>query len=321
MRFVVTWISLAGLALACEPPTSPKTTGCLELPHRQGVEVARIGDRALTVDEIAENVRDQGSSAVRRYSDPKRMREFIEDQVRIELLVAAAFERGLDRDPEVIDAARKVMVRKLLLEDLGKSGEDVAPGEILRYYDKHREDYLQPEKRRIAEILLPPNEEGRALASSIIAQLQGSGDDAAYFRQTAMKHSLDASTRRRGGEVPFAMHDELEQKNGPSYATSVFSAETGLIAEPVQSTRGWHVVRVLAIRDALDRDLDEVRSEIRQKLQRGSRSKLFEEYLAGLKKRHPIAIYEQRIDEAIAALSGETGSDRSKPAGSKDDNP
>ena len=64
---------------------------------------------------------------MRRYARRKKLREFVEDQIRLELLARAGVERGLANDPEVVRAARSVMVRKLLRSDLGPTvgGGDV----------------------------------------------------------------------------------------------------------------------------------------------------------------------------------------------------
>ena len=77
-----------------------------------------------------------------------------------------------------------------------------------------------------------------------------------------------------------------------------------LAPEPVQSTRGWHVVKVVSRREALTRSLDEVRDDIRERLLKGKRSEHFDEYLAELKQRHPVALYDERLDEVLARMSG-----------------
>ena len=145
----------------------------MELEPAPGLTIARVGDRPISVEEIVDRIRQQGRVATKRYTDSKRMRQFIEDQVRFELLAQAALERGLDRDPDVVDAARKVMVRKLLQRDLAVDTlPTVADTAVQRYYQKHSHEYMQPEKRRIAEIRLAPTVEGQALAQSLIVRLQ-----------------------------------------------------------------------------------------------------------------------------------------------------
>jgi peptidyl-prolyl cis-trans isomerase C len=300
-------LSLVGCP--AEPPAS--SSRCLELASDDGAAVARVGDVALTVEQIVQRLRDQGSGAVRRYASREKLRDFVEDQIRFELLVRAGLERGLDRDPEVIQAARKVMVRKLLQKDLGPTVFEgkVSEERIRRYYDAHVDDYQQPEKRGFAHIQLEPSEAGRAVAQNILEKVRARPSDEKLFRAQVQRHTQDKESRARAGEVPFTSRNELTEELGPSFATEVFRAPPGTLAdEPVQSTRGWHVVKVVSRREALRRSLDEVRDDIRERLLKGRRSAHFDEYLSELKQRHPVALYEERLDEVLARMSGEVES-------------
>lgn len=266
--------------------------------------MARVGERALTVEEVAREVRSLGSAAVRRYDSKPQMRKFVEDQVRFELLVRAAGERGLHRDPEVISAARKVMVRKLLQRDLGHTAfPQLRESAVERYYERHRDEYVQPEKRRFSHIQLAPTEAGRVLAQALIERLAESPEDPSLFANLKAKHSLKITTRRLGLDDLFQAQQQVAESYGPSFAAELFSAPTNaVIGHPVQSTQGWHVVKLLAVREALTRPLEDVRTEILEKLQRGRRSEAFDKYLNDLKKRFPVAIYEARLPQVIDAI-------------------
>jgi hypothetical protein len=293
------------LAAACDTPP-PSAPVCLEPLRQEGTVVARVGDVPITVQQLAARLEEQGSAVVRRHADPQQMRQFVEDQVRFNLLVRAALERGLAQDPDVVDAAHKVMVRKLLQRDMGSQVFEGAVDEaaIAAFYEKHKDDYMQPEMRRFADIELAPTEEGRAQAIAIIDQLQKHPEDKNLFRLLVVRHSLDKDAKSRGGESMFVSNDELVDTHGQSYAQAIFALQpNALAAQPVQSTRGWHVVRMVAVRERLARSLDEVREEIREKLMRGKRSKAFEQYLSQLKGRYPVAIYEDKIGDVIATIT------------------
>jgi hypothetical protein len=272
------------------------------MPAREGSVVARVGDATLTVDDLVERLQSQGSAAHRRYASRRNLRQFVEDQIRLELLVRAGLERGLANDPDVVQAARAVMVRKLLQHDLGPGvgGDDASEEEIVAYYERHADDYQQPEKRRFAHILLAPTEEGRAQAENILMRLEARPNERSLFRLQAARFSRDEESKLRGGEVSFEPHESLTALYGPSFADRVFKTAPGtLVTHPVQSTRGWHVLKVVSRREALARSLDEVREEIRERLLRGQRSKHFDKYLAEIKQRYPVALYEDTLDELL----------------------
>jgi hypothetical protein len=296
---------------ACDADAS--APGCLELPAATGEEVARVGDVGITVDQIVARVNEQGTTGLRRYSDRKRLRELVEDQIRFELLVRAGLERGLAQDPDVVQAARQVLVRKLLQRDLGPSIGDgsVSEAQIERYYQQHQQDYQQPEKRRLLHIQLAPTDAGKALGYSLLQKLKAKDEEGALFRLSVERHSLDAESRAHGGELPFLSREELTEELGTSFATEVFEAPQGqVMPDLVQSTRGWHVVKVVARRDAVARNLEEVKEDIRDRLLKGHRAEDFEQYLAEIRQRHPVALYEERLDHVLARISGATAAER-----------
>ena len=309
MRAIPAWIASLGLFGCMEPHPQPRER-CLTLPPPEGAPIAQVGDTPLTVSQLLRRIQSQGSGAVRRYGTKAKARAFVEDQIRFELLVQAALDRGLDRDPQVVDAARKVMVRKLLQRDLGDSVFEGKVGEaaIEAYYARHLDEYTQPETRRIAEIQLKPTEEGRALAVSILQKLTLLSDPRLEFRTFARSHSLNRLTKNTGGELQHKTREELEKAYGKNFADVIFGVDPGvLLQEPVQSTLGWHVVHTLSRRDALARELDTVRDEIREKLLRGQRAKVFDQYLGDIKQRHPVALHQTQLDALVQALEQSSG--------------
>ena len=270
--------------------------------------MAKVGITPITRDQIVEAIRAQGQAAPRRYKDVGEVKQFVEDQVRLELLAQAALERGLDHDPEVIAAARKIMVRKLLERDLGEAtfneeGVVVSEKEMQSYYDRNRDQYMQPEMRRIAHIQLSPDEKGQSTAAALITELAAKTDNRALFKTMAQRFSTASESKDRGGELLFKTKQELASELGVSFANDVFSLATNeMAAQPVQSTKGWHVVRVVAVREALARPIDEVRDEIRERLLENQRSLAFDKYLAELRARYPIAVYDDKLALVLEGL-------------------
>ncbi|MBC7794817.1 MAG: peptidyl-prolyl cis-trans isomerase [Clostridia bacterium] len=297
-------------ALSCTPqsPASDERQCLTPSLRAGGVAVARVGVVPITCDQMVETIRSLGGNVGRKFKDRAEVKLFVEDQVRLELLAQAALERGLDRDPDVIAAARKVMVQKLLERDLGlaafnENGVVVSEHELQSYYERNRDRYLQPEMRRIAHIQLIPDQNGQTAAAGLIAQLVAKTDNNSLFKQLAQKYSTAKDSKDRGGELMFKTKQELAEDFGVSFANDVWQLALNDIApQPVQSTKGWHVVRVVAVRDALARPLDEVRDEIRDRLLKDSRSHAFERYLVELRTRYPVAIYEDRLNGISDAL-------------------
>jgi PPIC-type PPIASE domain len=302
---------LGVLAASCEltPPTA--TERCLQAPALGGEVVARVGAIAITTEQLEYAVRAQGPELQRRVRAPGELKQFVEDQIRLELLLQAALERGLDKDPDVVAAARKIMVRKLLERDLATAlspdeQKTISTDAIEAYYERNRDKYRQPEMRRISHLQLAPTADGQALAASLLAQLSPRPDDKALWRSLASRYSVVEASKDRGAELPFATQAELAAEYGLSFAREAFTASSGaMVAAPVQSTRGWHVLRIVAAREELARPLDEVRDDIKARLMRDVRSVAFDRYLGELRARHPVELYESQLQELASRLAAQ----------------
>lgn len=294
-------LGLCGLC-ACQSPRVHEV-GCLEPPPQTGRVVARVGEVAITAERLDGRIKAQGQ-ARRSYETVKGLRELVEDEVRYELLARAAYDRGLWRDPEVIDAARRVMVRKLLQRDLAPAQFSGAVGDaaLRAYYDEHRDNYMQPERRRFMQIQLAATGDGRAVAQSLIDKVQNKPDALFVSTQSRYPESGHEALFKSGD---FVTQDEVSAVYGMTFATQVFGSEPGLVLPmPVQSTRGWHVVKVLARREALARDFEEVRDQIREKLLQGERSHEFQTYIEQLRQTYPVAIYADVMQSVLAQWAG-----------------
>ena len=66
----------------------------------------------ITADEVKARLDEQSPFIRQRYQSLERKKEFLDGLVRFELLARAAQQQGLDKDPDVQLAARKMMVQR-----------------------------------------------------------------------------------------------------------------------------------------------------------------------------------------------------------------
>jgi hypothetical protein len=293
--------ALIFVCLGCAPPPLKSVQNCLQKIPTPGKVLARVGHVTITDREMVKVIDRDGPAGRRLYSNPAKLKALIEDRVRLELLSAAAMERGLHRDPDVVEAARKVMVRKLLEHDMGDQvfGE-IDEDRIKKYYDTHTADYRQEAKRRFGHIHLAPTEEGLMLGQALIQKLHDVPEHQALFQKLKAKHSLTTAPKTPGLSELFQSKEEIRQIFGQNFMEAVFGAKSGeLIGRPIQSIKGWHVIGLYAVRDALTRSLASVHRNIKERLQKDHRTSVFKSYLRKLKKRHPLALYENRYKHVL----------------------
>ncbi len=203
------------------------------------------------------------------------------------------FRKTLQREGMTLDAYRKdigdQLVRlKLIRRDI-KSKVAVTDEEIGEYYRKHREDYDGKEAVRIKQILLLlPKEENPAAKEKLHV-----GADAIHkrllngepFELLSAKFSQGPAAAE-GGDIGYIekgmIHSEVED--------AAFSLPLNQISGVIESPVGFHIIQVVDRRGAGLKAIENVREEIRDKIDREKMEKKFGEWLVELRKKSHIEI-------------------------------
>ena len=154
-------------------------------------------------------------------------RRAVEDEV----LYREAVRLGLDKDDGIV---RQHLVQKVLMlaEDLDGATRDPGEAELRRYYEDTRDRWRKNDVVHLLHVFAVDHDRIQALGGQLAAYDDQPGAPPAG---DAFPHSreLTADEPTLGG--PF----------GERFATAVFALPTGTWSEPLQSTYGWHRVKVL----------------------------------------------------------------------------
>lgn len=97
--------------------------------------MARHPTTMTLADQLRARIDEQPPLLRARFSSPEMKKELLESMVRFELLAGEARKRGLDKDPEVQEGVRKLMVQRLLRSAFDEQpGQAAGEDELRRYY-------------------------------------------------------------------------------------------------------------------------------------------------------------------------------------------
>ncbi|MEM1418899.1 MAG: peptidyl-prolyl cis-trans isomerase [Myxococcota bacterium] len=266
-------LASAALAVACGGIKSPSAEDePAEAETRHGLTeaqaaqvLAKVGDRTITVGELAERLADQSPYLRARYNSPERRREFLDNMIRFELLAQEAQRRGLTAAPEVQRAREQAMVQQMmreLFEDRIRL-EDVTDEEVAAYYEANRSEFDKPEQVRASHILITD----RTKAERVLAEVLEDPTDIERFRSLAEANDEDPATQGpRRGDLRFFSRDgtRVETGGGPvddavpeALAAAAFGLEAIGSVHPtlVETNAGFHIVKLTGRRAALERSL------------------------------------------------------------------
>jgi hypothetical protein len=202
---------------------------------------------------------------------------FLEEQV----LLLEARRRGLLEPAAVPEEEQRAVVR-LLAEAVPPP--EVTEGEITAYFEAHADDFQIPETVTLRQILVETLNEARDLKRRLLR-------DSRAFETLAGSRSIGPEASAGGfmgtferGQLP----SELEEE--------AFSLAPGRTSQPIQTSLGYHVLRVDSRQPARELSLEEARGWIRERLTRERADAAVRAFVAALLSR-------ARVDHEAALRS------------------
>jgi len=268
-------------------------------PEQAAKPVAKVGDRVITVGDVTDQINRLSPYIRRRWADPEKRKEFLQKLVRVELLSLEAERLGLEQDPEVQRTVKQVMIRLMVRNDLEKNLLPTSIDEkVLREeYEKELDKYHRPAQVRASQIVV----KSRTEAERLIAQIEKKSDDRKFFREQAKKHSIDAETRDRGGDLGYFSKPEDRRDDEPQVPAAVARAAWSLqkvgdlAGEPVETDQGFHVVMLTNKKPEMNRSFDSVKRLIENRLLRDARTEVMDKFVEELRAKSDIRFFDENL--------------------------
>ena len=204
---------------------------------------------------------------------PEMQGQLKDEVIAREIFMQEAQKRGLEGSDDFkaqMELARQTLLIRELFADYQKSNP-VTDADIKAEYDKFAAANGGKEYRA-RHILVEKEDE----AKTIIASLKKGGK----FDEIAKKQSKDPGSGANGGDLDWANAASYV----PEFSAALVKLNKGQTTEaPVKTQFGWHVIRLVDIREAQLPKLEEVKPQIAQQLQQQKLAK-FQEELRGKAK-------------------------------------
>lgn len=266
----------------------------------EGPWVAKFGKQSITEPELKQRFAEMNPYARARFQTVDQRRDYVEGLVRFELLAQEAVRQKLYDDPEVVEAARRVMVQQLLKKELDQTTGAVTDAEVNRYYQAHTADYVKPAMTRLSHIAFSLND--RAMAETLLKQAKELNPlDATGFGALARAHSQDERTKELDGDMRFLSDEEISAQYGPEVtAAAAKLAKAGDVFETLVETRkAFHIVKLQARQQPLNLTLEQAKPSIVQVLANESKQERFRALLSRLNQNARLELNESALS-AIA---------------------
>ncbi len=295
--------ALSGLLLFAVV-AAPGAAGCKQgkiTPAQTGTDlnqaVARIDDQVVTVGDLQEKINKQSPFTRARYTSVEKKKEFLDSIVRFEVLAAEARRRGYDQDPEVIRLMKQQMISKFMQKDFDAKlkVEDVPDADVEKYYKNNQDEFNQAEGVRVSQIFTAE----KAKADKAYAEAKAAPKtDQKAFRDLVTKYSEDEVSKQMGGDLTFFERTSTSLPK-PVVDAAFALTDIGDVSAAVKTDKGWHVLKLTQRRPAVSRPLTEVKRTIQQRLFRDMRTKAMDDFVADLRKKTKVEIFEDKLGKVL----------------------
>lgn len=207
----------------------------------------------------------QFEASMRRDLLAQKLRDIMTDGV---LVTPAEVRRNF------ADANQQVKVRYVQFDPAEMKQEKVSEDTLKSYYEEHKEEYREPEERKLTllnivadprkvevtedqiqqEMAAVPSEEqvharhilirfgddeaaARKKAEDILKQIRAGAD----FGEMAKKYSEDTGTAAKGGDLGFFGRGQMV----PEFEQAAFSLKPGQVSGIIRSSFGFHIIQTL----------------------------------------------------------------------------
>ncbi len=213
------------------------------------VEISRVGDAVLTAEDLDLVAGNESYSP-----GLEDRRAFVKRWVDTQVLYQEALRRGLRDDPAIKARLRELETELLanyfVFMELSKRAA-VSDREIEDYFLAHEQEFRN--EYRVSQILVATREEAER-AKEMLAKKS--------FEEVARKMSIGENARR-GGDLGYLSRGNMM----PELEAVIFSMKPGEISDIIESPLGYHIFKLVDVREALvGIGLEEVREQIQNEL-------------------------------------------------------
>jgi parvulin-like peptidyl-prolyl isomerase len=168
-------------------------------------------------------------------------------------------------------------------------------------YEANKAALVAPRQFRLAQIFVStPSGADEATLKKAQSKLDGItkqlGKSGADFAAIAGKESDESNAAANGGELGWLAEAQIQ----PEIRESVTALAKGVISKPARLADGWHILKLLEVRESRQLTLDEVRGELSKRLRTKQSQINRQTYLSKLLEKNPITVNELAVSQVLA---------------------
>lgn len=290
-------------------------------PEQAKKPLAKVGETTITLGDYAAALEHMDPFDQLRYQSTERRKELLNEMINVQLLAQEAIEKGYDKDP-IAEQELRAILRDAMLAEARKNvpaPNDVPESEVRAYFEAHRADYKDPERRRVAVIVTASAADAQ---KALLAAAKTTSS--AAWGELVRSASIDPQAR---ANVPVDLAGDLgivappgdrrgENPRVPdAVREAVFQIKeiSGVYDKVVSAAGKYYVVRLAHKLEPHERTFEEAERTIRVKLAQDKLRAKEEDLLRELQKDIKVEIDEKALAEVKISNGAPSAVDAGPP--------
>lgn len=267
------------------------------LPAQAEAVLGKIGEIEIGTAEIREALAGLEAGKDSALSnDPAAVNQYVRALLIQRLVLKQAEDKKFDQDPAVIAKlvrARETALAEAYIESFTQPPADYPnESELAAAYESAKPSLLLPRTFRLAQIFIAKGDKAETRINDIAKQLKTKGAD---FSAIARASSEEAASAAHGGEIGWLAESQIQ----PEIRERLPKLTPGAVSEPIQLNGGWHLIKVLEVKEATTATLDQIRPQLITRLRTDRSKQLRADFITQLVKDNPVAINEIELSKIL----------------------
>lgn len=213
--------------------------------------LAVVGGSEITENDVMNLMNGLQPQQQAQFASEEGKARLLDELINQELFYLEAMDADMENDDlfkQEMEIARKTILKQMAMKQLLDSVK-VEEEDAKAYFEQHADRFVEPGTVRAKHILVKTKEE----ADAILAEIQGG----VAFEDAAKEHSTCPSKEQGGDLGTFARGQMV-----PAFEDAAFALEIGVISEPVETSFGFHLIRVEEKTEEQAQSYDAVKEQI-----------------------------------------------------------
>ncbi len=259
--------------------------------------IGSIGETEVHQSEVLASFGKLGDAEKEALArDPATLNKLVRSLLVQRLILQEALSKKWDEEPEtqaLIKSTRETAITDSYLKAVNRPPESYpSEMELKAAYENGRAALTVPRSFRLAQIFIAAETGADKKLKAVQQRLK---ESPASFAQVAREMSEEKESASRDGEIGWLSERQIQ----PEILAQLPQLKVNAVSAPVKLKDGWHLLKVMDMREPFTPIFDQVRAQLAQRMRAEKSSANIQSYVSEVLHNHPVAINEVALSKLL----------------------